>query len=48
MRGNTRRRVLAEADWDKIIKGGVVLQGDFNAHSPDWNIHWRELKTQHD
>lgn len=30
---NTRRRALVDMDWDNIIRGRVVVMGDFNAHS---------------
>lgn len=29
-------------DWDSIIEGIVILRGNFNVHSPDWNIHCGE------
>lgn len=32
---NTRRRTLANTEWDCIIKSRVVILGDFNTHSPE-------------
>lgn len=37
---NTRRRALVDTNSGSIIKGRMVLLRNFNAHSPDSNIHY--------
>jgi hypothetical protein len=31
------RRAIEDIQWDQVIQGRVILLGDFNAHSPEWN-----------
>lgn len=37
-RSNTKRMTLVDKDWDKIIEDKVVLSGNFNAYSLEWNL----------
>lgn len=30
--------------WDGILEGRIILLGDFNVHSPEWNIHYGERR----
>lgn len=57
VRRNTRERELVDTDCESIIEGRMILLGDFNAHRPDWNVHWgtrravkwhKELVKSHD
>lgn len=45
--GNTPRsqRALEDITWDRVIRGRVWFLGDFNAHSPIWNLHCRNRKN---
>ncbi|EED21750.1 endonuclease/reverse transcriptase, putative [Talaromyces stipitatus ATCC 10500] len=33
------RRALTDLDWGPILEGRCLILGDFNAHSPMWNVH---------
>lgn len=46
MGSNTRRKALADADWDSIIESRAVIVGDFKPHSKVWNVHCRERREQ--
>lgn len=38
-RGDTvRRQALADVNWDRLMRGRVILLGDFNVPSPEWNL----------
>lgn len=41
---NTRRRALADAEWNRTLGGRTVLFGDFNAYKPQWNIDCGEIR----
>jgi hypothetical protein len=34
---NYSRRAIEDIAWNTVIRGRVILLGDFNAHSPEWN-----------
>lgn len=43
--GNTnQRRAMGDANWDSLVEGKVILLGDFNAHSREWNLHCGEQR----
>jgi hypothetical protein len=31
------RRAIEDINWERVIQGRVILLGDFNAHSSEWN-----------
>lgn len=44
MKTNRRTTVLGNTNWDSNIKGIVVLQKNYNAHSPEWNVYCCDRK----
>lgn len=38
----SRRRVLVQVKWNSLLEGSVIVQVDFNTHSPEWIIHCGE------
>lgn len=41
-------RAIADTDWDSLVEGRVILLGDFNAHSSEWNLHCRKKRDAAD
>lgn len=41
---NTRRKALADVEWERIVEGSTVLLGNFNACSTQENVRYRERK----
>lgn len=38
--GDSWRRALADTNWGSLLEGRAILLGDFNANSPEWNLHY--------
>lgn len=44
VRSSSRRRSLADTNWGTMMEVRIILSGDFNPHSLEWNLHCSERR----